>query len=95
MRPKPLTLWTGSITGETVLLVNNVISSVKSFKEVLQVCCQLRDHIWILRVLALRSLPFWMVRAPVLAQPTVQALQGNLKDVTLIGDAQTPKRIPR
>ena len=80
---------------ETVLLVNNVISSVKSFKEVLQVCRQLRDHVWILRVLALRSLPFWMVRAPVLTQPAVQALQGNLKDVTLIGDTQTPKRIPR
>ena len=95
MRSKPLTLWTGSITGEAVLLVNNVVSLVKSFKEVLQVCRQLRDHIWILRVLALRPLPFGMVRAPVLTQPTVQALQGNLKDVTLIGDTQIPKRIPR
>merc|ERR1711973_283734 len=61
MRPKPLTLWTGSITG----------------------CRQLRDHIWILRVLALRSLPVWMVRAPVLAQPTVQALQGDPQHVLL------------
>ena len=30
-----------------------------------------------------------MVRAPVLTQPTVQALQGNLKDVTLIGETDS------
>ena len=30
-----------------------------------------------------------MVRAPVLTQPTVQALQGKLKDVPLIGDTDS------
>ena len=67
--------------------MSNLQSKVS--KKVLKVCRQLRDHIWILRVLALRPLSLWMVRAPVLAQPTVQALQGNLKDVTLIGETDS------
>ena len=57
--------------------------------QITKVCCELRNHIWVLWILALCPLSAGMVGAPVCTQSAIQAVQGDPQHV-LLHDGRPP-----